>query len=87
MTWYYLMKSNQNQHRYMVQYISNETGKLTRIYFGSSGFKNCYEKIIEDYDVETSNFWTKHIIYSGRTIQESVEYLKNQYNINVYITN
>ncbi len=86
MTWYYLMQSNQKQHRYMIQYISDVTGKLTCIYFGAVGFKNCCEKIIEEFDVETSNFWTKHIIYSGRTIGESVDYLKREFDIEVYIT-
>ena len=96
---YYIEKSNDNKHKYMVSYINEKTGRVNTIRFGSKSdytqhkilqmkknYINRYQKNNNWTIVDTDNasFWKRWILYNKVNIHDSIRYTEERFNIKIH---
>jgi hypothetical protein len=97
---YYLEKSNRKNKKYMVSWISPETGKVRTIHFGdnrytdfilSKGNEELKKRYMarhhkEDWDdLEGAASWAKNILWGEKTLKKSIKKMEDKFNIKIHL--
>jgi len=97
---YYLEKSNRKHKKYMVSWISQETGKIRTLHFGdnryndfilSNGNEEKKKRYIarhhkEDWDdLESAGAWAKSILWNKNTLKSSIKDMEKHFKIKIHL--
>jgi hypothetical protein len=97
---YYLEKSDNKKHKYMVSFINENTGRVNTIRFGAKGMsdytihkdeerKKRYinrHKANEDWsDLSKPGTWSRFILWGEKTLSESIKKMEDKFNINIHL--
>jgi hypothetical protein len=97
---YYLEKSDNKKHKYMVHFINPKTKKLNTIRFGASGYddfiiskgnedkkKNYIKRHSkEDWsDLEKAGTWSRFLLWNKKSLKASIKDMGNRFGIKIHL--
>lgn len=95
---YYLEKSDDTKHKYMVSYINPETKRVRTIQFGAKGMsdytihkdKKRKERYIKRHQVNedwndplTAGFWSRWLLWNKPTLEASIKDMEKRFDIKI----